>query len=77
MHIHRPAYAYAYFKPVCAYKSMHMQTRLNPNPKTNKQKSRAEMKTLIIVAKHAQNIQENITYSKQTCYNTNKARRTD
>ena len=45
--------------------------------KTNKQKSRAEIKTLIIAEKHAQNIQENITYSKQTFYNTNKARRTD
>ena len=65
MHIHRPAYAgqlyvYAYFEPACTYKSMCMQTHLNPNPEIDKQKNKAEMKTLVPPAKHAQNMQENI-----------------
>ena len=41
MGIHRPAYigqfyVYAYFEPVYAYKSMHTQTCLNPNPEIDK-----------------------------------------
>ena len=37
-----------------------MQTHLNPKTKTDKQKNRAKMKTLVLAAKHAQNKQENI-----------------
>ena len=41
MRIHRLAYigqfyVYAYFELVYAYKSMHTQTRLNPNPEIDK-----------------------------------------
>ena len=58
MRIHRLAYigqfyVYAYFELVYAYKSMHTQTRLNPNPEIDKQKSRVEMKTLVLLTKHA------------------------
>ena len=49
MCIHKLAYAghlhaYAYFEPTCAYQIMRVQTCLNPNPETNKEKNKAEKK---------------------------------
>ena len=55
-------------KPAYASKIMHTQV-LPKRPK--KHKNRAETKTLILIAKHAQNIQENInTLNKQVITQT-------
>ena len=61
--------AYAHIiKPAYASKIMHMQV-LPRRPK--KHRNRAETKTLILMAKHAQNIQENInTLNKQVITQT-------
>ena len=52
MHIYRPAYAsqlyaYAYFEPVCAFKLMHTQKHLNPNPKNRQAEKQSRFESLI------------------------------